>query len=89
MNICKARQHFVKRKKIATNLTNHILYQRRFGRASSVHFQPLMVKKSRYKHYNKRITTRDNGNVQSHDREESKLNSTINANNGAPTRTHD
>ena len=37
---------------------------------------------------NKRIATRDN--VQSHDQEESKLNSTINANSGAHTLfTHD
>ena len=39
-----------------------------------------MMKKLSCKYYNKRITTRDNGNVQSHDQEESKLNSTINAN---------
>ena len=39
--------------------------------------------------FNKRITTRDNGNVQSHDKEESKLNSTITANSGAYTLTHD
>ena len=43
----------------------------------------------RCEYYNKRITTRDNGNVQSHDQEESKLNSTINANSGAHTITHD
>ena len=48
-----------------------------------------MMKKLSYKYYNKRITTRDNGNVQSHDKEESKLNSTINANSGAHTLTHD
>ena len=42
-----------------------------------------------YKYYNKQITTRDNGNVQSHDQEESKLSSTINANNGAHTLTYD
>ena len=42
-----------------------------------------------YKYYNKRITTRDNGKVQSHDKEESKLNSTITANSGAHTVTHD
>ena len=41
-----------------------------------------------YKYY-KRITTRDNGNVQSHDKEESKLNSTITTNSGAHTLTHD
>ena len=40
-----------------------------------------------YKYYNKRITTRDNGNVQSHDKEESKLNSIITANSGAHTLT--
>ena len=39
--------------------------------------------------YNKRITTHDNGKVQSHDKEESKLNSTITANSGAHTLTHD
>ena len=33
-----------------------------------------MMKKLNYKYYNKQITTRDNGNVQSHDKEESKLN---------------
>ena len=42
-----------------------------------------------YKYYNKRITTRDNGNVQSHDKEESKLNSTITASSGAHTLTQD
>ena len=48
-----------------------------------------MMKKLSYKYYNKRITTRDNGNVQSDDQEEIKLNSTINANSGAHTLTHD
>ena len=48
-----------------------------------------MVQKLSYKDYNKGITTRDNGNVQSHDKEESKSNSTINANNSAHTLTHD
>ena len=42
-----------------------------------------------YKYYNKRITTCDNGNVQSHNQEESKLNSTINVNSGAHTLTDD
>ena len=46
-------------------------------------------KKLSYKYYNKRIKTRDNGKVQSHDKEESKLNSTITANSGAHTLTHD
>ena len=47
------------------------------------------MKKLSQKDYNKRITTRDNGNVQSRDKEESKLNSTISANSGAHTLTHD
>ena len=37
---------------------------------------------------NKWTATRDNGNVQSHDQEESKLNSTVNANSGAHTLTY-
>ena len=48
-----------------------------------------MMKKLRYKYYNKETTTRDNGDVQSHDQEESKLNSTITVNSGAHTLTHD
>ena len=37
---------------------------------------------------NKPITTRDNGNVQSHYQGESKLNITINVNKGDHTLTH-
>ena len=37
-----------------------------------------MMKKLSFKDYNKRITNRDNGTVQSHNQKESKLNSTIN-----------
>ena len=48
-----------------------------------------MMKKLSYKDYSKWITTLDNGNVQSHDKEESKSNSTISANSGAHTLTHD
>ena len=48
-----------------------------------------MMKKLSYKYYNKRITTRDNGNAQSHDHEESKLNRTIDANSGTHTHAHD
>ena len=48
-----------------------------------------MMKKLSYKYYSKPITTCDNGNVPSHDQKESKLNSTINANSGAYTLTHD
>ena len=56
-----------------------------FRRMSSVHFQALMMIKSRYKYYSKQITTRDNGKVQSHNQEESKVNSNSNANSGAHT----
>ena len=48
-----------------------------------------MINKLRFKPGNKRITTRDNGNVQSHGQEESKLNSTISSSSGAHTLTHD
>ena len=48
-----------------------------------------MMKKLNCKDYNKRITTRDNGNVQFHNKEESKQNSTISANSGGHTLTHD
>ena len=42
-----------------------------------------MMERIRYKYCNKRTTTRDNGNVESHDQKESKLNSTINVSSGA------
>ena len=66
-----------------------ILFQQRFGNISSVHFQALVMKKVKNKYYNKQITTRDNGNNQSHEQEESKFNRTINTNSGAHTLTHD
>ena len=47
------------------------------------------MQKLKYKYYNKRIITRDIGNVQFHDQKESKLNSTISVNSGANTLTHD
>ena len=56
---------------------------------SSVHFQALMMKKLSYKYCNKRIISRDNSTVQSHDQEESKVNSTINVNSGVHTLAHD
>ena len=43
-------------------------FLRRFGRSSFVHFQALMMKKLRYKYYNKRVTTRDNDNALTHDK---------------------
>ena len=42
-----------------------------------------------YKYHNKVIITHDNGIVQSYGLEESKLNSTVNANSGAHTLTDD
>ena len=48
-----------------------------------------MMKKLSYKYYIKQTTTRDNGNVQSHDQEDSKLNSSITTNSGVHTLTHD
>ena len=48
-----------------------------------------MMKKLSYKYYNKRITTGGNGNVQPHDQEESRLNSSINTNSGAHILIHD
>ena len=69
----------VKSKKLTTNLTNPYIISATFWTrfVSPVH-----------KYYNKRITTCDNGTVQSHDQAESTLNSTINANSGAHTLTH-
>ena len=60
-----------------------------FQTFSSDHSQALMMEKLRYKYYNKRITTSDNSNVLSHNQEESRLNSTINASSGAHTFTND
>ena len=48
-----------------------------------------MMGKLSYRYYNLRITTRDNGNVHSHDQEESKMSSNINTNSGAHALTHD
>ena len=48
-----------------------------------------MMKKLIYKYYTKPVTSCDNGNVQSRDQEESKLNIAIKANSGDQTLTHD
>ena len=78
-------------KRITTNSTNPCFILATFWMCffSPFHFQALMMKKLSYKYYNKRNTTRDNDNVQSHDQEERKLNSSINVNSGAHTLTHD
>ena len=52
-------------------------------------FSSFNNEKLRCKYYNKQIATRDNGNVESHDQEESKLNSTNNVNSGPHALTHD
>ena len=52
-------------------------------------FSRFSDEKIKYKYYNKRFTTHENGNVQCHDQEQSKLNSTINANSAAHTLTFD
>ena len=77
----------IKVKIITTNSTNPCFILATFGRVSSVHFQAIMMKKISYKYYNNHSWW--NGNVQSHDQEENKLNSTIDANSGVPTFTHD
>ena len=46
------------------------------------------MKDLRGKHYKKWIKIRDNGNAQTYDQEESKLNSTINTKSGAQTLTN-
>ena len=75
-------------KRITTNSTNSCFILATFQACFFGPFSSLMMKKLSYKYYNKRITTRDNGNVQSHHQKESKLNSTINAKIGAHTLTH-
>ena len=49
-----------------------------------LYFQALLINK-----FKNKITTRDNGNAQSHDQDESKLNNTINGNSGTHKFTHD
>ena len=70
----------------------HVLIKWRFGRVSSSQvspFQSLKKKKSTEKYYNKHISTQDNGNVQTHDQEDSKLNSNIIVSSGAYALTGD
>ena len=79
----------VKSTNMTTNLTNAYFISATFGTYFFSPFLSLMMKKFSYKYYSKRITTRENDNVQSRGQEESKLNSTINANSGAHTLTQD
>ena len=77
-------------KRITTNSTNPYVILVTFR---TFFFNPFSSfndeKKLNYKDSNKQIKTCDNGNVQSHDQEESKMNSTINANSGAHTLAYD
>ena len=79
----------IKRKRITTNSTNAYFIQRTFWTPFFSSFSSFNDEKFRNKDYKERITTRDNGNVQSYGKEESKLNSTINMDSGAHTLTHD
>ena len=81
-------EHLVKSEKITTNLTSPCFISVTLGTCFFGIFESFMMKKIRYKYCNKQITNRDHGNVQSHDQEESKFDSTINANSGAHTLTH-
>ena len=76
-------------KRITTNSTNPYFILATFQTFSFSPFSSFNDEKLSYKYCNKRITTRDKGNIQSHDQEESNLNSTINANSGAHTLTDD
>ena len=87
MDIFHKLREIVKKSQVIWQI--QILFQQRFGHISSFHFQVLVLKKVKNKSYNKQITTHDNGNNQSHEQEESKLNHTINTNSGAHTLTHD
>ena len=65
---------------IKSNLTNSYSIQVTFRTCFFSPVSSFNDEKIKLQDYNRRITTRDNNNVQSHDQEESKLNSTINAN---------
>ena len=75
------KSHLVfKVKRITTNLTNAYFILVTLCTCFFGPFSSLNDEKLSYKYYNKRILTRGNGNIQSHDQEESKLSNTINAN---------
>ena len=58
---------------------------RRLWRDSFSQFSSFNDQKLRYKYYNKRATTRDNGNIKFHDQEECKLSSNLIAKSGVHT----
>ena len=74
-------------KKIITNFANPYLISETFQTCFFSPFSSFNDKESKY--YNKRITTHDNGNLQSHDQGENIMNCTINANSGGQTLTDD
>ena len=75
-------------KRMTSNSTNPYFILAKSRTFFFNYFQALMMKKLSYMYYNKRITTRDKGNNQSHNQKESNLNSTISAKH-AHTPTHD
>ena len=77
--------YHVKSKKLQLIWLIQILFQWRFGRVYLVHFPALMMKKCSCKYHHKRITTRDNGNVEFHDQDQSKWDSSISTNSGGYT----
>ena len=79
----------LKVKGITTDLTNPYFPLATFRKCFFSPFSRFNDGKISHKYCNKRITTFDNANVQSHDQEKNKLNSTINVNNGAQTLAHD
>ena len=79
----------LKVKRITTNSENLYFIPATFRMYFFSPFSSFNGEKLSYKYYSKRIATRDNGNVQSHDQAESKLNSTINTNSVAHKLTHD
>ena len=76
----KKQSQKLKEKRITANLTNSYFIQATFRTFSLNPVSSFNDGKIKLPDYSRRITTRDNGNVQSDDQEESELNSSINAN---------
>ena len=81
----------IQSKMITTNSTNPFFILAMVWTCFFSPFEKIksIMKKLSYKYYKKQIATPDNGSFQFHDQEESKLNSTISANSGANTLTHE
>ena len=76
-------------KRITSNSTNPCFILATFRTCFFSPLSSLMIKKLSYEYYKKRNASHDNGNVQSHVKEKSKLNSTITTNSGAHALTND